>query len=49
MDILKRLNTAGIVPVVVIDDAKNAVPTAKALLAGGINVMEINPSRSGCR
>ena len=23
MDILKRLNTAGIVPVVVIDDAKN--------------------------
>lgn len=41
MDILKRLNTAGIVPVVVIDDAKNAVPTAKALLAGGINVMEI--------
>ena len=41
MDILKRLNTAGIVPVVVIDDAKNAVPPAKALLAGGINVMEI--------
>ncbi len=30
-----------IVPVVVIEDAKDAVPTAKALLAGGINVMEI--------
>ena len=30
-----------IVPVVVIEDAKDAVPTAKALLDGGINVMEI--------
>lgn len=30
-----------IVPVVVIEDAKDAVPTANALLAGGINVMEI--------
>ena len=31
----------GVVPVVVLDDAKDAVPTAKALLAGGVNVMEI--------
>ncbi len=30
-----------VVPVVVLDDAKDAVPTAKALLAGGVNVMEI--------
>lgn len=30
-----------IVPVVVIEDAKDAVPTANALLAGGIKVMEI--------
>lgn len=30
-----------IVPVVVIEDAKDAVPTAKALLDGGISVMEI--------
>lgn len=30
-----------IVPVVVIEDAKDAVPTAKALLNGGISVMEI--------
>ena len=29
------------VPTVVLDDAKDAVPTAKALLAGGIDVMEI--------
>lgn len=41
MDILKRLAGAGVVPVVVLDDVKDAVPTAKALLAGGIDVMEI--------
>lgn len=41
MDTIKRLSDAGIVPVVVLDDAKDAVPTAKALLAGGIDVMEI--------
>lgn len=41
MDILKELETAGVVPVVVLDDTNDAVPTAKALLAGGINVMEI--------
>lgn len=41
MDILERLGNCGIVPVVVIDDAKDAVPTAKALLAGGVDVMEI--------
>lgn len=41
MDIIKRLGLCGIVPVVVIEDAKDAVPTAKALLAGGVDVMEI--------
>ena len=41
MDILKRLAGAGVVPVVVLDDVKDAVPTAKALVAGGIDVMEI--------
>lgn len=41
MDILKKMSNAGIVPVVVLDDAASAVPTAKALLAGGIDVMEI--------
>lgn len=41
MDILKRLADAGVVPVVVLDDVKDAVPTAKALVAGGIDVMEI--------
>jgi 2-dehydro-3-deoxyphosphogluconate aldolase/(4S)-4-hydroxy-2-oxoglutarate aldolase len=38
---MKRIFNSGIVPVVVIDDATDAVPTAKALLAGGIDVIEI--------
>lgn len=41
MDILKRLGNAGVIPVVVIEDAKDAVPTAKAMLSGGVDVMEI--------
>ena len=41
MEVLERLARNGIVPVVVLDDAKDAVPTAKAMLAGGIDVMEI--------
>lgn len=41
MNILDRMACAGIVPVVVLDDAKDAVPTAKAMYAGGIDVMEI--------
>jgi len=41
MSVLSRLASSGVVPVVVIEDGKNAVPTAKAMLAGGIDVMEI--------
>ena len=41
MDIVEKLGNAGIVPVVVLDKAEDAVPTAKALLAGGVDVMEI--------
>ena len=41
MDILSRLAAAGVVPVVVLDEAKDAIPTAKAMLAGGVDVMEI--------
>lgn len=41
MDVLKRLAGAGVVPVVVLEDAAQAVPAAKALVAGGIDVMEI--------
>lgn len=41
MDIMKRLENNAVVPVVVLDNSADAVPTAKALLAGGIDVMEI--------
>ena len=39
--VLERLGNTGLVPVVVIEDVANAVPTANALIAGGIDVMEI--------
>lgn len=41
MTVSERLARAGVVPVVVLDDAKDAVPTAEAMLKGGIDVMEI--------
>ena len=41
MDVLNRMLRCGIVPVVVLDNAADAVPTARALLAGGVDVMEI--------
>lgn len=39
--VMERIGRTGIVPVVVLEDAQQAIPTAKALLAGGIDVMEI--------
>ncbi len=41
MDILNRFSSTGVVPVVVIDRVEDAVPTAKAMLAGGVDIMEI--------
>ena len=41
MDVLKRMACAGIVPVVVLEDAKDAVPTARAMVAGGIDPARI--------
>lgn len=41
MDVLKKLGLVGVIPVVVLDDAADAVPTARALLAGGVDAMEI--------
>lgn len=38
---LDRVKHCGVVPVVAINDAKKAVPTAKALLDGGIDVIEV--------
>jgi 2-dehydro-3-deoxyphosphogluconate aldolase/(4S)-4-hydroxy-2-oxoglutarate aldolase len=41
MDVMQRLKNSAIVPVVVIEDAKDAVATANAMAAGGVDVMEI--------
>ena len=38
---VEQVAACGVVPVVVLDDAEQAVPAAKALLKGGINAMEI--------
>ena len=40
-DTLARMRACGIVPVVVLENADDAVDTAKALLKGGVDVMEI--------
>ena len=40
-DIYKTFHELGIIPVVAINDAKHAVPLAKALVAGGLPVAEI--------
>jgi 2-dehydro-3-deoxyphosphogluconate aldolase/(4S)-4-hydroxy-2-oxoglutarate aldolase len=42
---IARLGACGVVPVVVIDEAEIAVPLAEALLAGGIDVIEITLRR----
>ncbi len=40
-EVLKQIGDYGIVPVVKIDDANDAVPLAKALIAGGLPVAEV--------
>ena len=41
MDVLTQFQKLGIIPVVKIDDAKDAVPLAKALCEGGLPVAEV--------
>ena len=41
MTVLERLRNSIVVPVVVLDEVKDAVPTANAMAAGGVDVMEI--------
>lgn len=41
MNALERLRNAGVIPVVVLERAEDAVPAARAMLAGGVDVMEI--------
>ena len=40
-EILERINKCGVIAVLVIDNEEDAVPLAMALLAGGINIMEL--------
>lgn len=40
-EVLQTISKIGIVPVIAIDDAKKAVPLAKALVAGGLPVAEV--------
>jgi 2-dehydro-3-deoxyphosphogluconate aldolase/(4S)-4-hydroxy-2-oxoglutarate aldolase len=40
-DVIKTIGEYGLVPVIKIDDAKDAVPLAKALLAGDLGVAEV--------
>ena len=40
-EVLKTISKIGIVPVIALDDAKKAVPLAKALVAGGLPAAEI--------
>ena len=41
MNTMEKMAASVVVPVVVLDNAKDAVPTAKALALGGVDVMEI--------
>ncbi len=47
MTVLERLRNSIVVPVVVLDKTEDAVPTANALIAGGVDVMEIT-FRTAC-
>ena len=40
-DLAERFHEVGVVPVVVLEDVKDAVPLAKALIAGGLPVAEV--------
>ena len=41
LEVLQLMKKSGVIPVVVLDDTAQALPTANALLAGGVDVMEI--------
>ncbi|MBS2211275.1 bifunctional 4-hydroxy-2-oxoglutarate aldolase/2-dehydro-3-deoxy-phosphogluconate aldolase [Carboxylicivirga mesophila] len=40
-DIIKKVDDAGVIAVLVIDEVKHAMPVAKALLAGGVSAIEL--------
>ena len=41
MDMIETLGNAGVIPVIVIDDESKAVPLARALVKGGLPVLEV--------
>lgn len=41
MDMVQTLKSAGIIPVIVIDDLETAVPLANSLVSGGLPVLEV--------
>lgn len=41
MNLLEIMRTSPVIPVIAIDDIRHAVPMAKALVAGGIRVLEV--------
>ena len=41
MDMIETLKSAGIIPVIVIEKEEQAVPLARALVEGGLNVLEV--------
>ena len=47
MNVMERLASSVVVPVVVLERAEDALPTAQALLAGGVDTMEIT-FRTSC-
>ena len=47
MDMIKTLGSAGIIPVIVIEDLAKAVPLARALVKGGLPVLEVT-FRTAC-
>ena len=47
MDVMRRLANSIVVPVVVLDKVEDAIPTAKAMAAGGVDTMEIT-FRTAC-
>lgn len=40
-DLIQKIDNAGIIAVLIVDEVKHAVPLAKALLAGGVDTIEL--------
>ena len=48
MELIETLRKAGIIPVIVIEDAEQAVPLARALVKGGLPVLEVTFRTAAC-